>query len=339
MRRLPFRRARGRVTPVVALLAWAGVWGATRGAAAQPGSIELLVDCPLLDEGEHALFEARARAELAAEQELGKRGTLDVRCDKPSASAVVRWSPADGEPRQTSLALASDHVAAIDALLEALHAMVSAEEPPPPTAATVPPPPAAPPAVAPPQALPAPAAPSTPPLRSSPAPAPAASERPALPMWAAVSGADAERWQGALGGALGAHLGLRAPLGRAWSVVALAGPAFGLGSIAGLHAWRLRALARVDYHAARWLQLGVGASGRAIWVLAPSGESPSSRTGWVGGAIASARGVVAVGRGVALEAGPDLEVLGPPLAIDIGNVETFRWPTVIASASVDVTIW
>jgi hypothetical protein len=154
--------------------------------------------------------------------------------------------------------------------------------------------------------------------------------------WSLVGGIEPELWQGDIGGAVGAHFGVRASLGRAWSLGVTAGPTLAVGSVDGLHVWLMQAATRLDYDLLAWLRIGAGVTGRVAFVNAGSGEAPGTRTGWLGGALLGARCLLSRGD-VVLEVGPDVEILGPPLSVDLDSSQVLRLPVVVAGLAIDVS--
>jgi hypothetical protein len=73
-----------------------------------------------------------------------------------------------------------------------------------------------------------------------------------------------------------------------------------------------------------------------VWVNASPQEEPSSRNGWSAGAVVAARYALPIGP-LALEMGPEFEVLAPPLSVDVDAAEVLRLPAIIASIAVDVS--
>ena len=306
-----------RLAPVVALTVTVGALGAASVARASPVDVALKIDCPLLDEENRALLEARMRAELAPERLAG--GEIAITC--AAGSATVGWRPLRGATDLTPVRLAGDAASTVDALLEAFHTLLAAAPPSSPPAA--------------PPSSPSSAPPDPTAVRSEDSVEVARMGREAARSAALLSGVDSELWGDGIAGAIGVHAGARVPLPSPWSLAAIGGPAWGVGSVDGLRAWRVRVATRLDYALASWLRVGAGVTGRVTWVDSTAG-APSSLTGWTAGGFVSARCVLPVGP-IAIEVGPDLEALAPPLSAEVRGVEVFRWPGVLASLAIDVS--
>jgi hypothetical protein len=293
------------VAPIVAALALASHAGEAR---ADTPAVTLQVACPALQGETLALFEARARAELAMEARAN--GRLQIACG--GTSATLAWD-VGGQRREQTVALPIDDESVVDRLLNAVHALVSQE---------------------PARATPQPAA-SSRAIESRAPPAPDAATAPAAGRFAVMGGADLELWQGQIQGAAGVHLGGRLSLADRWDLVALVGWAFGLESASGLHAWQLRGLARVSYAPLPWLWIGAGGSVRGVWVDASSGLSPGERSGATPGALVSAGSALDLGPMVA-SVGPDLEILARPITAQLGGAPVFQVPQLVVGASIDL---
>ena len=294
--------------PLVRLAAVLGGACAATAARAESPAVELRIDCPSLDDEARTLLEARARAQLASERLPG--GELVIAC--VGASATLAWQPVGGASRERTMVIEGEPASEVDALLAAIHALVAVQ---------------------------APAAP-LPPVGAAAAPAgsteptePAPPRREPSP-FAVLAGVDSELWQGGIAAAGGGHAGVVFSPGRRWSLVVLAGPAWGLSSADGLHAWRLRGVARVDYALLPALRIGLGASGRILWADAVRGDVPPQRTGATAGGLLSARYVLPLGP-IVLGVGPEVEALVQPISVDVAGAEVFRMPTFVVGLSVE----
>ncbi len=266
------------------------------------------MQCPSLGDEGTARLEARARAQLAPGD-----GDVEVRVRCEGAAATLEVHDASGS-RASSLSIAPSDSDPIDAILAALRALLAPAPNPLPASA--------------------PPAPTTPTTEPPPEPAedvvePAPSGR----AFAVVFGADAELWQGAVGGAAGAHLGATFDLGPAWAVTVFVAPAWGLGEAAGTTAWTLRGVAQIDWLPIRALRASLGATGRVLWAQATT-LTPSQQEGTTGGAEASLRISLPVGP-FELSAGPTLDVLARPIVIDVGGSELFRLPVVVGAVTIE----
>ena len=275
----------------------------TATSAEDRAALELEVACPALGDAGQAALEARARAEIAAgEYGDGGEGRVTVTCG--SASATLSWLREGVVVNQRVVALEVDASASVDAILESLHSLLG---------------------------KPKPIAPS--PLVSS------SEVEPTRPPVGhrhvgGLAGGDGELWQGAIGAALGVHAGASLRLGGTWSIVALAGPAWGIGSGGGARAWTLRGALRVDDELLPHLVVGVGVGARILWANLDVSGGPSSVVGTTGGVLLTARLSLPLGP-VALSAGPQVEAMLRPVVVDVGGSEAFRVPTWVASLAMD----
>jgi hypothetical protein len=146
---------------------------------------------------------------------------------------------------------------------------------------------------------------------------------------AAVAGVDAELWHGGVQAALGGHAGARLRFAEHWHASLLAGPLFGLGDADGAHGLAVRAIARVDYELVPHLEIALGADGRVVW--ASSALSPAQH-GATAGMQLGARISAPVGP-IALSLCPTVEALASPVVIEVGHVEAFRVPSLLAGLS------
>ncbi len=292
-------------------------------ALAQAGAVELHVDCPTLDEETRALLEARARAELLAEALPfpPSRGDVNIRCS--GAQATLAWQPSGGARTERVTALPIDRDGAVDALLGGLHdllagwarsqdAGVDAAIDGGADAANAPAP------------LPLPA--STEAVPTTPAPL-------GPSRVAASLGLDGELWQGGVHGALGAHGGARVRLGDRWHASLLGGALVGLETSEGASVWSFRALARADYLVIPHLEIDLGLDGRIVWAHAAASPTQSGLTA---GLLVGLRYIGRSGP-VDIALGPTLEGLARPVAVDVGNAETLRVPSVLGGITIEAS--
>jgi hypothetical protein len=273
---------------------------ATAGGA-EAGRPSLRVECPALGDEARAVLEARAQAELVSERLPD--GEVTVTCEATSAS--VAWVPRGGPRRVRTLELAGDGASIDDRILVALHALLFEETGPPPV--------------------------DEPDVREA-APAQEGSPARRFPI-AGVAGGDTELWHGGVSVALGAYTGLLVSPWNRWTFVVVVAPQWGLGNASGTSAWGLRAVARVDYEVVPHVELGLGVSGRSLWVGA-TGAAQSQLEGTTAGAIVAARYVVGLGP-IELSVGPHLEALVRPIVVDVGGSEVFRVPSFVGALTVD----
>ncbi|HTQ48364.1 MAG TPA: hypothetical protein VMI75_36660, partial [Polyangiaceae bacterium] len=123
-----------RRSRVVALVA-AGlvVAAASQRAHAQPIETDLDIDCPGLGDSGGAALEARARAEIAGSHGVGDR--VSITC--AASSATLSRAHSGSVVNKRVVQLGDDVSANVDAVLDALHTLLT-EEPP---ETVVPPPP------------------------------------------------------------------------------------------------------------------------------------------------------------------------------------------------------
>jgi hypothetical protein len=263
------------------------------------------VDCPALADEARAVLEARAQAELLSE--TLPSGNVSITCD--ASSATLRWTPADGAPRERRVALVRG-AESDDAVLAAVHALLFEDG----------------------RVAPAPApveAPSVPPLETRPrAPAPGSSPV----RFAGIAGGDVELWSGSVRVALGAETGVAITSGR-WACRILAAPQWGLGAPRGIRAWALRGEVLVVYSPLPYLDVAVGADVRSVWANA-TGTTTAQQQAASGGALLSARGTMHLGP-IALSLGPRVEAMVRPVLVELAGTELFRVPSVVAGATLD----
>ena len=287
-----------------------------RPAAGDAGHQAVRLACPALDGESRASFEARARAELAAWPEPA--GEISVAC--ADGAAVITWWAADGRFRESSVPLAPDAAATVDALLAALQglradigAAHAAERSP----------------------APAPARPPVP--IAEPAAAPALRATAAPNSWSrleAVVGLDGERWQGGIGGALGARLGVRLSARGRWSVTASAGVMRGATTAAGVRAETLQGALAVGYAPLQHLELGLGGELRLLSVVPGGAAGGDEHHDWTEAATATARYVLALGP-VRLGVGPRVDLLAHPFIVRVGGSDLFQIPALVAGIFVE----
>jgi hypothetical protein len=284
-------------------------------ASADPASV-VRVDCPDLDAATQALLEARTRAEIAAASRSAVEWT--IRCGLQTVTVTVRASRAP--PREQSVDLRSE--ADVDAVLEAIHDLSTAE----PDAAPAPAP--RPEAGAPRPAIASDVAAEPP--KPKPALAPAPSDQRARV--AAVASVDAELWSGRVAGAVGASAGARVQIGR-WITTGLVEPERGIQSAEGLTAWGLRGMLRVDGAPTDSVRFGLGLTGRIVWASSDALAS-SGPPGTTAGIVANARFALRIGA-LELTFGPWVEAVVRPVVITVDGGEVFRVPTFISGLSIE----
>jgi hypothetical protein len=270
--------------------------------------VELSIDCPVLDREALALLEARARADLVAEPH--ETGGVAISCT--TSLATLAWRKTSGPRRERTVVLSLDPANAVDMLLGALDDLLSEKQAAPEAGD-----------LATPSSLPQPSSPPTPTslsIRAS--------------RFGATGGVGSEVWQEGIGGAVGVHGGGEVRLSDSWSVVAIVGPAWGVTSADGIHAWTIRTDLRVDYDVVRRLELGLGVSGRVVWINRNLASSTQSAV--TGGGLLVARYQVPLGP-LALSFGPELEALARPVLVEFAGAEAFRIPIWILGFSVDAT--
>jgi hypothetical protein len=279
----------------------------SRHALAQPIEADLAIDCPGLGDSGGAALEARARAEIAGVHGVGDR--VSITC--ATGSATLSRTRSGSVVNQRVVQLGDDASANVDAMLESLHTLLTEEA----SLATV---------------SPTPVGVMAPPAVSD---TEATRESGGFTRFGAFAGGRGELWQGTLGAALGFHAGAELRLSRSWSLVALVGPAWGIGG-GSVHAWTLNADVRLDGEILPHVVFGLGVSGRILWAnVDASGQS--AQVGTTGGALLTARVRTSLGP-LVLSGGPQLDALLRPLVIDVGGAEAFRVPTLLASLLVDV---
>jgi hypothetical protein len=268
--------------------------------AADPPAFGLTIACPSLGEADQAALEARARAELAAGSPR-EDDEWSVTCSDDVA--VLTWRQSDSVVGRRTVALSQDAAANVDHVLEGLHALVAG------------------------RAIDLPGA-----ERAGAAPPPASTPTPVR--FAVLLGGDAERWQGNIGYALGVHAGVRVHLGESWSVVVEAGPDWGVGGSAGVHAWSLRGAVLAEDEVVSHLLVGLGASGRLLWTSLDSAAGASPAVGSTAGAVATVKVTLPAGP-LRLSAGPRLEAMLRPIVLDVAGAEAFRIPTWVGGVTID----
>jgi hypothetical protein len=317
-----------------------GVCGAAASAArASPASVAVEFDCPALDGEGQAVLEARARADFAARRV--PEGRLTIACR--GTSAHIAWRPSEGDGRTAAASLPQDPAAAVDELLEAVHVLVfEAAEGSSPRATDS----------SASSALPEGSSPAEPREQAATQPRPAAvhavrsdsdafavqpgDARAAMHVGFAAA-AHSEVWSGAIGGAVGAHAGVRLALPGLWRVTLLAGPSWGTASASGLHAWSASAVARVERELVRHVELGLGLAGEMLWVDgAPQAFTQSQLDALTAGAVVRAAYRTSFGP-VDLSLGPELAYLLRPVIVEVSGREVFRLPTLLAGLSLDAS--
>jgi hypothetical protein len=278
-------------------------------ARADPQGASLRIDCPTLEGETRARFEARAEAELAAEQVA--EGKMSVSCD--ATTATVRWSPKTGPFRERDVPIRGD-AAMDDVLLGTLDELLFVPPPPAPT---------------PPQP-----APMTPAPRPAPPQEAAVARR--IVQVAALAGADAELWHGDVPVALGAHAGIVVSPSLGWRLSLAIAPQWGVGDADGIRAWELRVYARAEYELFPHIEVGAGLSGRSLWATGPASD-PVDRNGITWGLVVSARYAVRLGW-VEVSIGPRLEALVRPIAVHFDGAETFRVPSFVAGLGLEALL-
>jgi hypothetical protein len=220
------------------------------------------------------------------------------------------------------VALDGDPSATVEALLEALDALLfDKQRSDKPDAGGSPPPASAPPA-APAQASEVPAAPAAEDV---------ARAEPPAHRFGVTLGLDSELWNGAVPGALGARAGGRIEVARGWSATLAGGILWGLRSADGVGAQVLRVLAGVDADLSAHVRLGLRADARFVNATATGLPPTNAETA---GVIASARYRLTAGSW-SLSAGPEVELLVRPVIVQIAGTEIFRMPTAMAGFAVE----
>jgi hypothetical protein len=288
-------------------------------ARAEPGHVSLRIECSALDADARAALEARAQAELVSEPLPS--GEVEVVCDATS-SATLSWTPGGGKRRERRVELTAEMGTIDDTILASLHTLLFEEGSPP---------------APPPSALPPPPAPPVSPIEQTPSQSasepPVPSTQPRRIHVAGIGGGDVEVWQGGVNFALGAYTGLSVSPRERWAISVAVAPQWGLGSAAGISAWGLRAVGRIEYALLPQLRIGVGASARTLWVSA-SAAAPTRLEGTTVGPVLSARYVISFGA-VTFAVGLKGEALVRPIVVELAGVEEFRVPSFVAGVTVD----
>ncbi len=294
------------VAPLTAL----GLASASSTGHAEPRLVALRIECPALDQETRAVVEGRAQADLAAARLPA--GEVAILCGATSATIV--WTPQEGLRRQRRVDFRGELGDIDDAILEGVYGLVFTDIRP----------------EAPPKPIVEPVVPHDVPVTMAPPEQVAPAHRIHV---AGLAGVDAELWHGGIAGEAGADAGVVVSPWDRWSLGVAVAPQWGLGGTSGLGAWGLRGYARVDYDVIAGLWLGVGVGMRSLWVNG-AGTKPSQLEGITGGAMLSARYLFTLGP-IDLSAGPRLEVLARPIAVDVAGSEAFRVPTVVAGVAID----
>jgi hypothetical protein len=122
-------------------------------------------------------------------------------------------------------------------------------------------------------------------------------------------------------------------LADSWSVAVEAGPDWGVGGSAGVHAWSLRGAVLVEDAVVSHLLVGLGASGRLLWTGVDSSAGTSPGVGSTVGAVATVEMIFPMGP-LMLSAGPRLEAMLRPIVLDVAGAEAFRIPTWIGGVTI-----
>jgi hypothetical protein len=137
---------------------------------------------------------------------------------------------------------------------------------------------------------------------------------------------DSELWARAIPAAMGGHFGARVLLPRNWSATLVGGIAWGLGSAQGIHARSFRVTMALDCTLLHHIRIGLG--GDARFADATGDHTPRELDGTTAGGILFAQYVLRLGA-IGLSAGPQVELLGRPLVVQIAGNEAFRIPAVL----------
>ncbi len=294
----------------------AGTLAGTTTARADEALPALRIACPELTDDDRAALEARARADLSMEPTGNGAVIIDCR-----ARRVALEGPAAARERHVTPDVSG--VALVDELLDALHLLLSErrvdDAPPNAVVADLPDP-----------RRPAPAGAPQPDSQNS------RSARQSDPFYrmAAAGGIDAELWCGAIGSAIGGHVGARMATRTGWATELDGGFLWGLGSTHTIEAHALRATVRVDYTPVASLRIGLGADARLLVATAHSPTSPTKLDGTTLGAIAMARYALRVGRFEFL-VGPQAEIFVRPVVVQFNQSEALRIPTLLAGLSLE----
>jgi hypothetical protein len=260
---------------------------------ADGSDVTLRIDCPaLLDESGLATLEARARAELASAPPSA--GQVAIWC--VARSAMVAWTPTGERRRVRSVNVDPGAADIVDGLLDTLHELLFEKvqpEPSPDVSSNVPP--------------------ATPASHGSYG-------------LGTTAGIDSELWARAIPAAMGGHFGARVLLPGSWSATLVGGIAWGLGSAQGIHARSFRVTMALDCTVLHHIRVGLG--GDARFADATGDHTPRELDGTTAGGVVFAQYVLRVGA-IGLSAGPQVELLGRPLVVQIAGNEAFRIPTVL----------
>jgi hypothetical protein len=296
----------------------AAVLGATTAGRADEGRPTMRIVCPDLADDDGAALEARARAELSVEPL--REGTLVVNCGDRRVSIE-----GSGVSLERDVAPDVNGVAFVDELLTAVHALLVEARRADAKSATV---------VA---DQPEQASPSSPPgpLERKSGDSERSPPRDGLYRFASVGGFESEVWSGAIGAAIGGHVGARLSSRAGWATELDGGVVWGLGSAQAIEARTLRSTLRVDYAPVERLRIALGLDVRLLMARASGATSPVERDGATFGALAAACYALRVDR-FELLAGPQAEVLAWPVVVQVNGSEVLRLPTLLAGLSVEV---
>jgi hypothetical protein len=284
-------------------------WSAT--AVVEETVASLRISCSTLGVEGRGALEARARAEIV----LAPRPAGEVVIECAAQSALVAWRAPDGSLRQRTVALDDDPTTSVDGLLGAVHALRFEQPRRAPRAAV---------------ARVANAGTPHQPVAVTVAAVPRARD----PVrWAAVAGTEAELWQGAIRGAVGAYFGARVVTPDQWSVGLLAGAGRGWSRAGAISAYALRVMLNVAYAPSRHVEFGLGAEVRGLFATVSDAAGFAERHGVTEGAIATMRYRIPLGP-IELSLGPQIEALAQPLVVQVTGQEIFRIPTLVAGFSV-----
>ena len=283
-----------------------------RGDEALPA---LRIACPELTDDDHAALEARARADLSVEPPRDGAVLIDCRARRVALEGHA--------PLERHVTTDVSGVALVDELLDALHLLLSErradDAPPNAVVADLP--------------DPRPTA-----LAGAPQPdsqdSRLARQSDAFYRVAAAGGIDAELWSGAIGFAIGGHVGARIATRTRWATELDGGVLWGLGSTHTIEAHALRATLRADYAPVATLRIGLGADARLLVATAHSPTFPTKLDGATIGAIVMARCALRVGRFEFL-VGPQAEIFVRPVVVQFNQSEALRIPTLLAGLSLE----
>ena len=314
------------VGPLAAQVLFASAVGA------QGSRVDLVIDCPALDEASRAVLEARSRAELTSAPL--PPGEVGIGCARDTATLV--WRPNEGTRRQSLVRIGPESAAAVDTILSALDQLLF-EKPAPEKGADG-------------------AASDAPPVSTAastvrtastpPAPALRPVEPPEPPQMEAITprlassygigfaaGGDAELWSGAVLGAMGFHADAHMTSPRRWSVVLGGGALWPSSSPQSIRSQLVRAFAGLEYDLASHVLVGASADARVL--LAAEGSLPVSQAA-TAGLVVSVRYAANLGP-LRLSAGPQGELLVRPIIVEEAGSEVFRVPGAIVGIALEAS--